>query len=396
MRPPDRWPLHPAPIDGEALSSWLLRIAAGYQMTVGQLIQHGLGHDPKIEPDLDLDPPPDLLDTLAHRTGITADRVRQMCLAGWTPWLLDGLHAHPAGFDTYVRQFSVLLKPGRRSKHRAGPWVAWVASDRVERACPRCVEDPGRRAVRLIWQLPLTLSCPEHGLMLEPCFGFPGEYFARASGKAGRRAASEPVMAMDCRTEQALTAGQVELPGRRVHAGAWFRLLRTLLDEVSTPVTYWGSRAAHLSLIWDRSRHPVRAGQAMWRPYEAFPWQIQAQLLEAVAHVIRLLEDGAVRGRGTHANLFFPVYEPVDDGHPPTVPAKPTYARHWDQARASLDDAIQLARKDPAEAQALYNLFATRCRDPQSIERLLTIFDELGIRIAALSRKRDLVPVSVT
>jgi hypothetical protein len=134
----------------------------------------------------------------------------------------------------------------------------------------------------------------------------------------------------------------------------------------------------------------------MWRPYEAFPWPIQAQLLEAVAHAIRLLEDGAVRGHGTHAKLFFPVHEPVDDGHAPTAPAKPAYTQRWDQARASLDDAIGLAREDPAEAQALYNLFATRCRDPQSIERLLATFDELGIPTAALSHKRDLVPVAVT
>ncbi|MGB0092487.1 MAG: TniQ family protein [Solirubrobacteraceae bacterium] len=142
MRSPDRWPLRPAPIDGEALSSWLLRIASGYQMTVGQLIHHGLGQDQKIEPDLDLDPPPALLDTLAQRTGITTDRVRQMCLAGWTPWLLDNLQAHLAGFDTYVRQFSVLLKPGKRSKHRPGRWVGWIPRDRVQRACPGCMEDP--------------------------------------------------------------------------------------------------------------------------------------------------------------------------------------------------------------------------------------------------------------
>jgi hypothetical protein len=383
VRSPDRWPLHPAPIDGEALSSWLLRIASGYEMTVGQLIDHGLGHDPKIERDLDRDPPPALLDTLAQRTGSTTDRVRQMCLAGWTPWLLDSLQAHPAGFDTYVREFSVLLKPGKRSKHRPGTWVGWIPRDRVQRACPGCMEDPGRQGLLLIWRLPLSLSCPEHGLMLEPCFGFPGEYFFWASGGSGPSSACDAVLAMDRRTEQALTVGQVELPGRSVHAGVWFRLLRTLLDELSTPVTYWGSRGADLSLIWDSSGHPVRAGQAIWRPYEAFPWPIQAQLLEAVAHAIRLLEDGAVGGRGTHARLFFPVHEPVDDGHAPTAPANPAYARRWDQARASLQDAIRLAREDPTEAQALYNFFAARCRDPQSIERLLGTFGELGIPTAS-------------
>ena len=302
--------------------------------------------------------------------------------------MLDSLQAHRAGFDTYVRQFSVLLKPGNRSKHRAGPWIAWIPGDRVQRACPSCVEDPGRRGLRLIWRLALSLSCPEHGLMLQECFGFPGEYFAWTKQDPAPRSASDAVLAMDRRTEQALATGQVELPGRSVHAGVWFRLLRTLLDELSTPVTYWGSRAPDLSLIWESSGHPVRAGQAMWRPCETFPWPIQAQLLEASAHA-HLLEDGTVRGRGAHAGLFRPVHEPVNDGHPPAAPAKPAYTRKWDRAKAAFDQALRLAREDPAEAQALYNVFAAGCRTPQSIERLLATFDELGIPTPELSHKQD-------
>lgn len=118
------------------------------------------------------------------------------------------------------------------------------------------------------------------------------------------------------------------------------------------------------------------------------PWPIQAQLLEAAAHATRLLEDGAVHGRGTHARLFRPVHGAVDDGHPPTAPAEPDYTRRWDQAKATLDEALRLAREDPAEAQALYNVFAAGCRTPQSIERLLGAFEELGIRTAALSHKQ--------
>lgn len=34
MRPAVRWPVHPAPLDGEALSSLLSRIAASYQMSL--------------------------------------------------------------------------------------------------------------------------------------------------------------------------------------------------------------------------------------------------------------------------------------------------------------------------------------------------------------------------
>ncbi|MGO9976366.1 MAG: hypothetical protein ACLP01_26870 [Solirubrobacteraceae bacterium] len=81
---------------------------------------------------------------------------------------------------------------------------------------------------------------------------------------------------------------------------------------------------------------------------------------------------------------------PSTTGHAPTAAAKPAYARRWDRARASLQDAIRLAREDPAEAQARYNLFAAGCRDPLSIDRLLDTFDELGILTAALSHKHHL------
>lgn len=44
MKSAPRWPLHPAPKEGEALSSWLNRVAACYQMDVHELLAHDLGH----------------------------------------------------------------------------------------------------------------------------------------------------------------------------------------------------------------------------------------------------------------------------------------------------------------------------------------------------------------
>ncbi|WNF25328.1 hypothetical protein RI138_00110 [Streptomyces sp. C11-1] len=62
--------------------------------------------------------------------------------------------------------------------------------------------------------------------------------------------------ARDRYTHQALTTGRVDLPGRAVHAGVWFRLLRSLLNEVS-PAT--SSQGAHgkgtLQLIWQDTGH---------------------------------------------------------------------------------------------------------------------------------------------
>ena len=41
MKPAARWPLHLAPPDGEALSSWLRRIALVYDMDTTDLMRHG-------------------------------------------------------------------------------------------------------------------------------------------------------------------------------------------------------------------------------------------------------------------------------------------------------------------------------------------------------------------
>lgn len=122
MTAPVRWPLHPTPRPGEALSSWLHRVGAGYQMSVAELIEHGLGRDPETPHDLDLDPPLPLLDVLSERSGVDRHRLQQMSLAGWMPAPVDRLEAPPSDFDAYVRRYSVVLDPGKRSKHPEGSW----------------------------------------------------------------------------------------------------------------------------------------------------------------------------------------------------------------------------------------------------------------------------------
>jgi len=393
MKPPDRWPVHPAPIDGEALSSWLRRIAASYQMTVAELLEHGLGHDPQAERDLDADPPPRLLAAIGQRTNIAASRLREMTLAGWTPWLLDSLQPHESAFHTYARQFSVLLKPGKRSTRTAGPWRAWIPDERLKRACPRCIEEPDRAGLLLIGQVPLALSCPEHRVMLEPCIGFPGDFIVWLEDGDPPRAASKAVQEMDYRTQQALQTGQVQLPGRSVHAGVWFRLLRTLLDEVSTPATYWRTHADDLHQIWASCGHPIRAGQATWRPFEVWPWPVQTQVLQATAESIQLLENRTITGHGTHANLFAPApHPPIEDGRPQSLTEVDEYTQRWERVNSALEDAAQAAREDPANAQALYDLLAIGCRTPRAIEKLLANLDELGIPTRHLSHKKDLAP----
>lgn len=43
MTAPTRWPLHPPPSIGEALSSWLTRIADAHQLRLDELLANNLG-----------------------------------------------------------------------------------------------------------------------------------------------------------------------------------------------------------------------------------------------------------------------------------------------------------------------------------------------------------------
>lgn len=392
MKPPELWPVHPAPLDGEALSSWLRRIAHSYQFSETELLEHDLGQARLPQSDLDFVPPAALLETLVRRSGVTPDQVARMSLAGWTPWLLDALEPDSSAFETYVRQLSVLLPPGKRPISTVPGWRPWVPERPLQRACPCCLADPGRQCLLLMWQLPLMLSCPEHGCLLEPYFGFPGIHFVWAEENSSPHPADEPIRTMDRLTWQAVATGKVQLPRRSVHAGIWFRLLRTLLDELSIPLAYWKNHASDLRFVWQASGQPVRAGQFMWRPFETCQWAIQAQLLAAAAESIVLLEAGTIIGRGTNADLFLPVPdEEIDDGRTPEAhPERATVPRPT--TGELLEAVIQAARENPAEAQNLYKFALVGCRTPESVTQLRADFTELGLHLEEQSLIEDSSP----
>ena len=74
----------------------------------------------------------------------------------------------------------------------------------------------------------------------------PGRFLGWENADAAPRTASDAIAAMDRRTWQALTTGYAALQRRRVHAGLWFRLLRTLLNELNTPLSHCGSCSASI------------------------------------------------------------------------------------------------------------------------------------------------------
>ncbi|EXF95621.1 TniQ [Pseudomonas fluorescens HK44] len=378
MKPAPRWPLHPAPRDGEALSSWLNRVAVCYQMDVNDLLEHDLGHG-QVD-DLDTAPPLSLLTVLSQRSGIELDRLRGMSFAGWVPWLLDSLDIRiPVALETYAFQFSVLLPRRNRKTKSIASWRAWLPSQPTRRACPLCLKDPANQAVLLAWKLPLMLSCPLHGFWLESYWGVPGRFLGWENADAAPRMPSDAIAAMDRRTWQALTMGYVELPRRRIHAGLWFRLLRTLLDELNTPLSHCGTCAGSIRYAWERCGHPLRAGQSLWRPFEILAPVIQLQMLEAAATAIELIESEVLSPRGEQAALFLPEPQTGFTNGLPVVKRKQEPVNHWQEAVKALNEAVAEARHNPEAARSLFALISFGRSDPESLECLRVMFAKEGI-----------------
>jgi hypothetical protein len=348
-------------------------------MDMLELLEHDLGHR-QID-DLDIAPPSLLLTALSQRSGIELDRLRCMSFAGWVPWLLDSLDDRlPAALETYAFQLSILLPKRNRKTRSVSSWRAWLPSQPIRRACPICLNDLENQAVLLAWKLPLMLSCPVHGCWLESYWGVPERFLGWESGDAAPRTANDAIAAMDRRTWQALTQGYVELPRRRIHVGLWFRLLRTLLDELNTPLSHCGVCAGSVRYVWERCGHPLRAGQSLWRPYEILDPAVQLQMLEAAATAIDLIESKVLSPRGEQAALF--LLEPetgFTNGLPMTERKQEPAINYWQEAVKAINDAVAEARHNPETARSLFAVASFGRRDPESLERLRATFAKEGI-----------------
>lgn len=377
-----RWPVHPPPGPGEALTSWLARLASLYGMSAGQMLRHNLGEasalldDPRAA-DLDFDPPAVILQALAERTGTELGELRMTTIAGWVPWLADTLDPRDGqeAFDTYVRQDSVLLAPGEAGRSTVSRWLPWMPVRDKQwrtdpRACPACAAASGR-GTSLLAALPIMTTCGEHGRRLEP------EISVRLAAFDHDLVPSPPVpapvSAMDRLSHEGLTTGMVTLPRRAVHVGVWLRLLRTLLDEVSMAASRVSPRsAATLAAVWDATGRPARAGLSIWRPYERLGSPHQQAMLEAAATAVALAEAGEVTARGTLGPLL--TREPHRDVH-----EGDREAWEWKQAAAEIDAMTGQARTDPEAARGVLVMFTAGCRTAADFYRERQYLVGLGI-----------------
>lgn len=388
-----RWPLHPQPGPLEALSSWLGRLAQLYEMPVTDLLKHNLGLvDLAVPADLDVDPPLSMLTALAERTGVPLVQLRSMTLGGWVPWLFDMLPVPLQGaqtvFGTYVRDNSVLFARSAGTHHVlrykqgwAGPWLLGYPT--AWRACPLCAADP-EQGTDLVWRLALVSSCAEHRCRLRDASE------VRTSVVLGRDIHPEPLKgpraALDRYTYQALTAGRVALPGRTVHAGVWFRLLRALLDEVSLAASTQNAHGKDvLQQIWQETGHPERAGLNVWRPYEHLGDEVREAMLDAAAIALQLAADGLITARGRLGSaLQTPLYSVYDGDEPSPL------QRAWQDAMDSWEEALTQARTDPATARQLLGLLTGGCRTLDGFEKERASLYDLGIPANFLPSAREL------
>lgn len=379
MKSASRWPLHPEPQEGEALSSWLRRVAGCYDIDARELLKHDLGQG--LHDDLDVNPAPGLLRLLSRRSGVDLKRLHRMSLAGWAPDLFDSLEgADPDALEDYAFRLTILLQDRSRATRSVAGWRAWRPDRPISRACPHCMDERADRPMWLMWMVPLMLSCPRHGCWLEACWGLPGTFVNWKSNDTSPRPASAAIRSMDQRSWEALTTGHVRLPRQRVPADLWFRLLRSLLEELNTPISRCGAGSRSLRAVWNHFGQPLRAGRLTWQPFEALGLPAQLQMLEVAANAIELIETEAIRPLGAQAELFLP-----GPGAELTLDRLMRILRRksgkgWQEAWKVVHDAIADARHNPETARALYALASCGKRhDPVALEGLRALFIEAQV-----------------
>lgn len=391
-----RWPLHPAPAPGEALSSWLARTAQVYGYSTMDLLRHNLGHTSfdlgqRPDGDLDLDPPAGILEALHERTGVPHQRLHEMTIAGWVPWLLDTIQAVPdcSAFDAYVRTDSVLLAPGEVTWPRdVTGWRPWLPGSPIQRACPRCLTGIGPAALPLVGQLPLTLSCPEHGCLLHQVIarGRNGSSIEWRGGHADIVDAPEAVLALDRLTHQGMATGRVTLAGRPVHVGVWFRLLRILLEELNTPLVHLSTTTQKaVRRVWRALELPVRAGLGLRTLHENLDWPRQQRLLHAAAAAVHLAQTGHITARGTLGSALQVQLPPQvrDDDARPRVDV-------WKQAMDELHAVVEQAQRDPDAARRFYSMCAHISSRPAWSAEARDMLIDIGIPAAFLPSSEEI------
>jgi len=278
-----RWPIHPTPLEGEALLSWLGRIAQNYGFTANELLRHDLGYVASGDENLDVAAAGGLLSVLASKTGQPIERLSQMTIGGCASEILG------------MAPIRIPRSPLRSSRFRRTFVEATCAEiglfDRIH-ACRECANAAQTAWIRLIWRIPWVVSCPEHGILLERASISPGSFVFWDS--PGPRSASEAVCGLD-----RLSIAAFEYPTDRAirevrpHEG-WFSGVRRSLAE---------SRAALQAHLKTASAIDAESGlrRLAAAPYELLSRRDQVRMLEFVVEGGVGVQSGPKQGAAAFA-----------------------------------------------------------------------------------------------
>jgi len=288
-----RLPLHLRPLPHEALSSWVGRLAAAYDMEPGVFLRRALATDPAPD-DRALDTgagPPGLAAVLAERTGVPTKRIQAMTLAGYAP-KLTGASAPSPRLKTHANRFGWFLPWAGSTEACPEPIRPWEADDLLAgmpRCCPGCLLADAVPYVRLHWRWAWMASCPQHGEALVPVVRSP--WLARDHVPREPQRAAPDLLVLDHVTLGAATGGTARLPGRGelVPGSAWLRALRALLDELTYPRSWFAPEGwAEVDGAWWRVGRTLKERQVCQSdPFERQPPDRRSVLLEVAGAVVR-------------------------------------------------------------------------------------------------------------
>jgi hypothetical protein len=145
---PPPLPLYVEPAQGEALFSWLLRLAARLRVSFHTLASQSFGIDDRLGHThwwrrLDIG----ALERIASRTDVSVARLRQMTLAGAQPVYRD---------DEVSARFA-----GRHYNSRGPLWRRHCFA-----VCGPCLESDTTPYLRTAWLIGWIAICPHHGVIL--------------------------------------------------------------------------------------------------------------------------------------------------------------------------------------------------------------------------------------
>lgn len=236
-----RWPLHPTPLWEESLSSWLHRLTAAYDMTLDEWLEALFVTPIPDDFTLDTNPPAALIDKLIEGTGLSKERLYQMTLKSYTPWIIDGLEA-PDQFNLYedyfTQRFSVLPWPACKEKSCCRTYfnrqhvIPWLDRNTAPSLCVDCIQSDTIPYLRIFWRLALLGSCTQHKTLLtKDRIGW--KKSLQFKNLIHLQPAPKSIAFVDRLSFQAITTGRVIYDNTiQFNAAVYCRWIRLLIEEL--------------------------------------------------------------------------------------------------------------------------------------------------------------------